>query len=207
MPRTITYYYTLLSPWTYLGFDAFHTIAEKHNLVVDYRPMRLGIVFAATGGQPLSQRPPARQAYRLIELQRWRDARNIPLNLKPTFWPTDAALADKLVIVMAKKALNPQKFLGAAHRAIWAEEKDVSKPETLLELLAPYPDAAKLLSEAASEDSEAIYTANSSEAAIQSGVFGAPSYVLDGEIFWGQDRLDMLETALASGRSAYQLPV
>jgi 2-hydroxychromene-2-carboxylate isomerase len=205
MERTITYYFTLLSPWAYLGFDAFHSLADQHKAVIEYRPVRLGEVFAATGGLPLAQRPPARQAYRFIELQRWRDARGVPLNLKPAYWPTDATWADKVGIELIRRGLSPHAYLRAAHRAIWVEEADVAKAETLTRLLAPYPDASSILTEATSEAVEAIYAANST-AALAAGVFGAPAYVLDGELFWGQDRLDMLDAALASGRAPFLQP-
>lgn len=205
MDRTITYYFTLLSPWAYLGFDVFHAIARAHHAVIAYRPVRLGEVFVATGGLPLAQRPPARQAYRLIELQRWRAARGVPLNLKPAFWPTDINLADKVAIVLINRGFSPEAYLRAVHHAIWVEEADVAQLETLTRLLTPYPDAAAILAEAASSAIEAIYVANSEEA-IAAGVFGAPAYLLDGELFWGQDRLDMLAGALSSGRFSYLLP-
>ena len=206
MTRQIDYLFTLLSPWAYLGSDAFHAIAQKHGATIHYRPVMLGEVFSETGGLPLAKRHPARQSYRWMEMQRWREARQMPLTLKPKFWPFDVALADKIVLAITKSGANPAAYLAGAHRAIWAEERNLADIATLSEILisAGY-DSHIILEQAKTETMAADYATNR-DWALKIGVFGAPSYVLNGEIFWGQDRLTFLDEALASKRPPY-LPI
>ena len=103
MAQTIPYYFSVISPWAYLGHAEFMQIAARHGLTVDYRPVDLGRLFAETGGLPLAKRHPARQRYRMLELQRWRARRDIPLVLRPKYWPFSAALADRLVVAVAQQ--------------------------------------------------------------------------------------------------------
>lgn len=204
MPRTIDYLFTLMSPWAYLGFDRFHAIAKAHGVTIRYRPVMLIEVFNETGGLPLAKRPPTRQAYRFVELQRWRAARNLPLVLRPKCFPFDAALADRITLALVELGESPEAYLRAAHRAIWAEERNLADEGELAQLLkVTGSDANKVIEIAKSQKVVDLYAANRGWA-LETGVFGAPSYVLDGEVFWGQDRLDLLEHALATGRPAYR---
>ena len=98
LSRSITYYFSLHSPWTYLGNAAFHAIARRHDCTIDYRPMPLRSVFDETGGLPLPKRHPVRQRYRLLDLQRWREARHLPLVLQPKHFPFDPSSADRMTI-------------------------------------------------------------------------------------------------------------
>jgi 2-hydroxychromene-2-carboxylate isomerase len=203
MPRAITYAFSLLSPWAYLGFDAFHRLVEKHGLAVHYRPMLLTEVFAETGGLPLAKRHPARQAYRWMELQRWRVQRAVPLNLQPRGFPCNIALADRLAITIAEAGHSPMGYLRAGHRAMWVEDRFLDNETVLASLLAANNLPAGLLEAAKAEAIGAIYESNR-DWAIATDIFGAPSYVLDGEIFWGQDRLELLAGMLESGRAPYR---
>ncbi|OYU48900.1 MAG: disulfide bond formation protein DsbA [Rhizobiales bacterium PAR1] len=204
MSRTIDYVYTLMSPWAYLGFEPFHAIAKKHDVTIRYRPIPILEVFNETGGLPLGKRPPTRQAYRLVELQRWRAIRGVPLVLQAKRFPFEAALADKLAIAVLMLGLSPEAYLRAAHRAVWAEDRNLGDEGELANLLnATGYEAAKALAEAKSEACAAAF-ADNREYCLASGIFGAPSYVLDGEIYWGQDRLDLLDHALTSGRPPYR---
>lgn len=202
MGRKVDYYFSLVSPWAYLGHAAFMDLAKAHDLDVNFKPVFLGEVFAQTGGQPLSKRHPARQRYRLVEMQRWREKRGLPLNLHPKHWPFDVGMADRSIIGIIASHQSPDAFMRAAFAAVWHEEKDLGDEAVLSSLLAGAGhDADHVLSLAGSGTTEAIYALNL-ENAVASDVFGSPSYVLDGEVFWGQDRLDLLADALASGRPA-----
>ncbi len=204
MPRSIDYLFTLMSPWAYLGFDRFHEIAKAHGATITYRPVMLLEVFNETGGLPLARRHPARQAYRLMELQRWRAARKLPLVLKPKNVPFDAVLADSIAIALVENGRSPEAYLRAAHRAIWAEERNLGDEAELASLLEQAgEDAGAVIAAARGHEVAALHNANR-DWALATGVFGAPSYVLDGEVFWGQDRLEFLEQALVSGRAAYR---
>lgn len=203
MARRIDFAFSLLSPWTYLGFDAFLAIAEKYDLAITYRPVLLGEVFSQTGGLPLAQRHPARQNYRWLELRRWRAARNLPLNLAPKGFPCDITLADCTAIALIQSGEDPAAFCRAVMRGIWAEERQLDDPVEITKILVDAGHDHAFVERARLPEITAIYVENR-DWAIAKGVFGAPSFVLDGEIFWGQDRLDLLEAALASGRAPYR---
>ena len=203
MPRTIAYYFSLSSPWAYIGHAPFMDIARRHGLAITHKPIALGRVFAQTGGQPLPQRHPARQRYRMIELQRWREKRGLSFNLKPKFWPFDVGLADRFVIAISASRKDPDAFLRRAFAGVWEEDRNLADPLVLAELAeAAGLDSASLLEAAQGDMTEALYGLNL-ENAVAKDVFGSPAYVLDGEVFWGQDRLDLLDDPLASGRAPY----
>jgi 2-hydroxychromene-2-carboxylate isomerase len=203
MPRMVDYYFSMASPFAYLGHAPFMEIVARHGLKLRYRPVFLGQVFAETGGLPLPKRHPARQRYRLVDLQRWRDRRGVWFNIRPRYWPFDVNLADRFVIAIVTASLDPDAFMRAAFAGVWEGELDLADATTLLKLAAEAGlDGAGLLEAARDPASEAIYEQNFHDA-IAADVFGSPSYVLDGEVFWGQDRLDLLDDALSTGRHPY----
>ncbi|NIX78148.1 2-hydroxychromene-2-carboxylate isomerase [Microvirga terricola] len=207
MARTIDYYFSLLSPWAYIGHAPFMGIARRHGVEVNYKPVFLGRVFAETGGLPLAQRHPVRQRYRMVELQRWREKRGLSFNLQPKHWPFDVNLPDRFVIAISVSGQNPDPFLRRVFAAIWEEERDVGNPAVLAEIAESVGlDGSSLMNLATGSSTEAIYALNL-ENAVAGDVFGSPAYVLDGEVFWGQDRLDLLDDALQSGRQAYRSEV
>jgi|HubBroStandDraft_6_1064221.scaffolds.fasta_scaffold381873_2 2-hydroxychromene-2-carboxylate isomerase len=202
---TIEYWFTLASPWAFLGHDAFMKLAKAHDIAINYKPVFLGEVFKATGGLPLPQRAPARQRYRMLELQRWRELRGIPLKLKPRNWPFDPALADRCVVAIAEAGGDPSGFMRAVWEASWVKEEDCGQEAKLAELLSRTGhDAKDVLAAAKSDEIGKIYAARTPEA-IAAGAFGSPCYVLNGEVFWGQDRLDLLERALQTKREPYRV--
>lgn len=203
MPRVIDYYFSLVSPWAYIGHAPFMEIVRRQGVEVNYKPVFLGRVFAETGGLPLAQRHPARQRYRMLELQRWREKRGLNFNLQPKHWPFDVNLADRFVIAVAAAGKDPDPFLRRAYAAVWEEERDLANPVVLTELAEQAGlDSTSLMDVATGSTTEAIYALNL-ENAVAGDVFGSPAYVLEGEVFWGQDRLDLLDDALTSGRAAY----
>lgn len=202
----IDYYFTLLSPWAYLGHQPFLDLAARHGVAIRYKPVMLSKVFENSGAVPLAQRPKARQDYRFLELQRWRAKRGAPLNLKPKHFPVSPALADKAVIGLVQAGRDPGAFVEAMFRACWAEERDISDRETVAEKLqAAGHDAGSALAAAEGDTAREAYEANTGEA-IRLDAIGSPTYVLDGETFWGQDRLDLLDEALESRREPYRVP-
>ncbi len=204
MPRAIDYYFTIASPWTYLGHVLFRQIAAKHGATIRYKPMPILEVFEATGSLPLPKRPPVRQRYRWLEMQRWRDKRGLPLTLKPAHFPLDAALINTVIIAIAENGHDPAELTGRALAGVWAEEANLNDETVIAALITGIGlSAPEILVQARSEPVAAILAQNGREA-IAADVFGAPGYVLDGEVFWGQDRLELLDDALASGRSAYR---
>lgn len=201
--RQIDYYFALYSPWSFLGHDLFMQIAERRGLEVRFRPTNLIEVFKETGGLPLSQRPVQRQRYRWMELQRWSDKRNIRFHFKPQFWPYQGTLADRAVLAITLEGRNPDGFIRRGYAAVWQDNLNLGDEATIASLLSEVgEDAALILDRAKSPMAEALFHENGNSA-IAAGVFGAPAYVLDGEVFWGQDRLELLDDALATGRKPY----
>ncbi len=199
MLRIVDYYFTPNSPWTYLGHQRFIDLIMGHQAAMNLKPVDYGKIFPASGGLPLAKRAPQRQAYRLQELRRWRDHLGVPLNLEPKFFPVNPELA-ALVIIAAgqnKSAVAP----GLAYdfmRAVWVEERDIADPQTIKNIIKAKGLAAdELMAQAQSPDTKAAYDALTKEATDR-GVFGAPTYVYKDEMFWGQDRLDFLDRALAA---------
>ncbi len=192
----IDYYFTSLSPFTYLGHQRFLQIAKKANATVHFKPVKLGEVFAESGATPLPQRPKSRLDYRLIELGRWAKKRGLPINKQPSFFPTSPVLADKCVIALQASGVEAGAVIGQILAACWEHEKDIADESTLKEILNAHNiDADALLASAQSPAIEEIYT-NNTHNAIKAGVLGTPAYVYGGEQFWGQDRLELLEETL-----------
>jgi 2-hydroxychromene-2-carboxylate isomerase len=205
MPRTIDYWFSLVSPWAFLGHQAFLDLAKQHDVTVKHKPVELGEVFPHTGGLPLPKRHPARQRYRILELQRWREARGIALKIKPKHWPYPVTLANRSIVAVAESGGDPGPYTGRVFAACWVEDQNCGEEETLAKLLRETGhDADAILTAAKSDAIGAIYTARAQEA-VDASVIGSPCYVLDGEVFWGQDRLGLLESALKSGRKAYRM--
>jgi 2-hydroxychromene-2-carboxylate isomerase len=199
MTKTVDYYMATVSPWTHLGHARFREICARHGAHINLRVMDLGKVFPASGGLPLRDRPPQRRAYRLMELKRWREFLGVPLNVEPKFFPAAAEpSATALLAVLESHGVETAlDFAGDFMRALWVEERNIAEAETLTGILtARGLDAAALLAHARSAEVAARYIQHSQEA-IARGVFGSPTYVYRDELFWGQDRLDFVERALA----------
>ena len=197
MSQPIDYYFTPQSPWTYLGHERFARIARASGRAVRMLPADFGKVFAVSGGLPLGQRAPQRQAYRLVELQRFSEHLQLALNLKPQFFPVSGDAAARLIIAVDQHdGLDAAMQLsGAIFSAVWAHEGNIADDAALAGLLAGCGLDAPRLAQSHSPAVQTQYDANTQQA-IDNNVFGAPSYVLDGEIFWGQDRLEFLERKL-----------
>ena len=200
---TIDYFFTLVSPFAYLGHRAFLDTAKVHGAEISFRPVALMGVWEHSGAVPLPQRPQSRQDYRLIELQRWREKRGVKLNLHPKHFPANPTLADRSVIALVEDGADPADYAGAVQKACWAQDKDIADADVLAGLLEQAGNNAGAILKAAESDVVAAIQKANTDAAVAFGVIGAPGYVLNGEPFWGQDRIELLADALASGRGAY----
>jgi 2-hydroxychromene-2-carboxylate isomerase len=164
---------------------------------VDYRPIKLPVVYSRTGGLPLHQRASQRQAYRIAELTRWRARLGMPLNIKPKYLPTDDEPGSRVAIAAKPLKMPTAPLTNAIMRAMWAEERNIADATTLRSIGAVLSlDVDALMAEAATESALQEYRAYTEEAP-RDGVFGSPFYIFQGEPFWGQDRLDLLEEAVA----------
>jgi 2-hydroxychromene-2-carboxylate isomerase len=196
--KLIDYYFTPVSPFMYLGHDRFVAIAKKHGATIAVKTINLGDVFPVSGGLPLSKRAPQRQAYRLLELKRWAEHRNVALHTQPRFFPVNGDLASAWILAAQEQGVTQALALTAAvGRAIWEQQRDVAAEATLSAIAGEQGmDAAALGRRAAAPEIGARYKALTQEA-IERQVFGAPTYIYRDELFWGQDRLDFLDRALA----------
>ena len=204
MSLSVDYYFTPQSPWAYLGHARFAQLASALGAEVRVMPIDLGgKVFPISGGLPLKQRAPQRQAYRLLELQRYSDYLGLPLNPKPKFFPVCGDDASRLIIAvdLHDGAQAAMRMAGALFKAVWAQERHIASEKVLAELLAECGLNPDRLEQSYSQAVHERYEANTWQA-IEAGVFGAPTYVMDGEMFWGQDRLEFVERKLRSQAAA-----
>lgn len=204
MTRIIDYYLIGSSPYAYLGHQSLHEIAARHGATIRYKPIDIMGVWASSGSVPLGQRTPLRQRYRRIELQRFREMRGLTLNLEPKFFPVDSAPADRVAIALVEAGADPAGYLWRVHEGVWAKEENIAdRAQLAAYLTAEGHDAKAILAAADTPQVEESRKANTQSAAASDAV-GAPVYVLDGEPFWGQDRLDLLDSMLTTGRAAYR---
>ena len=198
MGRTVDYYLAPQSPWAYLGHQRLADIVQRTGATLRVMPIDLGgKVFPISGGLPLGQRAPQRQAYRLVELQRFSHFLQMPFNLKPKFFPVAGDDAARLIIAVDQHdGLDAaMKVCGAVLAAVWVQERDIADASVLQAILKEQGVAADRWEAAKATSAQEAYMAYTRQA-MDAGVFGAPSYVVEGEIFWGQDRLDFLQRRL-----------
>lgn len=195
--KKILYFYSVASPWSYLGIKRLKEISKKYSAQIIEKPVDLvGKVFVATGGTPVPQRHISRQNYRLLELKRWGEFLNIKINQKPKFFPPkDPHLPALFCLASIDMGIN-MDFSSKVLEHLWVKENDISNIDTLKliadDLKISFEELNKL---ATSDKIKKIYEANTQEA-INMNIFGVPSYVYNNEIFWGQDRLELLEYSL-----------
>ena len=198
MSRTVLYYFAPQSPFAYLGHRRFADLLRASRRDVAVMPVDLARIFPVSGGLPLGQRAPQRQAYRLLELRRFAEHLGVPLHVQPRHFPVDGNPAALLITAVAQQdgAEAAMQLAGAVMAACWQQQRDIAAEATLAELLDETDLPATRLAQSRQPEVRARYDAHT-QAALDAGVFGAPSYVIDGEIFWGQDRLDFVERRLA----------
>ncbi len=192
--KVIDYYLSINSPWSYLGAARLAEIARRAGRRVNTYPTQFMDVFLQTGGLPLGQRSLERQAYRLVDLARWRDYLNIPINNEPAHFPADDTLAAHAVIGAQTNGLDALALSLELGRAQWELEQDFSHMGTIAAAASRAGIDVAALGEL--EQYAEHFSANTKQA-ISHGAFGFPSYIADGELFWGQDRLEFLERKLS----------
>ena len=197
MTHTIDYYFAAQSPWAYLGHQRIWNLATQAGATLRVMPVDFGQVFAVSGGLPLGKRAPQRQKYRLVELARFSQALNMPLNVEPQFFPVAGDDASRVIIAVDQQhgAQAAMAYTGAVFNAVWAQQRNIADAHVLAELLHECSLENSCMAHAQTPEVQAIYTQNT-QSAIEANVFGAPSYMIDGEMFWGQDRLDFVARKL-----------
>lgn len=196
MSKSIDYYFSPISPFAYLGGERLAKIAHNVSANVNVRPIDFTKVFPATGGIPLKQRAPERLTYRLAELLRWRDYLDVPLVLEPKHFPTDANPAALIIVTAREQGLDALALSQRVLRAVWVDERNIADRDTLVALAADVGLNGKALLERSADPEIAAQYERDTQDAIRRGVFGSPTYVIEDELFWGQDRLDFVERKL-----------
>ncbi len=197
MTLTIDYYLTPQSPWTYLGHDRLVSLARAAGAQIRVLPVDFGAIFPVSGGLPLGKRAPQRQAYRLQELARFSKHLGLHMHVQPQYFPVSGDPSARLIIAVnlhdgVEAALA---LCGAVFGAVWAQQRDIASADVLAELLLECKLPAERLAQSHDAQVQSLYEGHT-QAAITKGIFGAPSYVIDDEIFWGQDRLDFVARRL-----------
>ena len=197
MTTAIDYFFTVVSPWSYLGDARLRQITERYDVNLTHKPVNTPTIFSRTGGLQLKERSDQRKAYRMQELKRWRDQLNIELTLEPRFFPTNDQLAARTIVATQRIGKDPSELVHGLMRACWVEDQDVAEASVVKSVLdAVGLESETLLAHADNEDCRSEIEANTEEA-ISRKVFGVPAYVIGDELFWGQDRLDFVERLLS----------
>ncbi len=197
MTATVDYYFAVVSPWSYLGDARLREIADRYGATLKHKPVNTALIFSRTGGLQLKDRSDQRKAYRMQELSRWRDHLGVELTLEPRYFPTNDQLAARTVAALRQSGEDPPELVHALMRACWVEDRDVAEASVVKSVLDTVGlESETLLARAESEECQNEVETNTEEA-ISRGVFGVPTYLIGDQLFWGQDRLDFVERALA----------
>ncbi|PTX56996.1 2-hydroxychromene-2-carboxylate isomerase [Litoreibacter ponti] len=195
MPH-IDYYFATLSPYTYMAGTRLEEVAAKHGATITYKPLDIMALFGRTGGTPPPQRHPNRQEWRLQEMRRSAKKLGLPINLKPAHWPTNPAPSSYAIIAAQEAGGDVGALVHAFTRACWAEERDIAEDAVVREVLEANGFDAALADKGLLAGAEQY--ARNLEDAVGAGVFGAPTYITDGdERFWGQDKIEDLDLHLS----------
>ena len=193
----VDYFMSHGSPWTFLGHNRLNKIVKKFNVQLNMYPVNYGEIFPISGGLPVSKRPLQRQKIRLQELKRWAEFLNIDLIPEPKFFPSKSLLPSLLIIAAKIKKTNKDFELASSiMNALWVKELNVDEENTLKNIMDNLKlDAEDLLSFAKSKECDSKFK-EYTNIAIEKNVFGAPTFIIDNQIYWGQDRLDFIERHL-----------
>ena len=198
--RKLDFYFSFISLYTYIGYEAFEALVQKYDLEVTYKPIDLHAVFSVSGGLPVSKRPPQRQAYRFVEMQRWAITRNIPLVLKPKHHPSDPVIGHRMLIAAMAQNLDVRAFIRNSLKILWVDDLDIKDSQVMVEVANKSGlNGELLLKDSASDEVDTEVNRLTAEA-VERQVFGTPFFFYRDEPFWGQDRLDLLEDAIQSNR-------
>lgn len=194
----IDYYFSTPSPWAYLAGDRLERIAASHGATITWKPVALSdLILKIENNQPRPERSPGRMAYRDQELARWAEHLGLPLNLRPRHFPVNGAPAAYAIIAAQAAGADVGPLAHAIGRAVWAEDRDIADDTVLRAILSEQGLDPGLVDSGLLLGAE-TYARNLNEAA-EAGVFGVPFYIIreSDQRFWGQDRLDFLDRALA----------
>ena len=194
--QSVACYFSPQSGFAYLGHDRLIRSAAEHGVSILWRPVDIARVFAESGTTSPAKQSPVRLAYRRADMARYAKALGLPLNAVPPFWPVNTIPACRAIIAAEQLGADVAAYTGAVFRAIWTRDMDISAAETLVLLASELGLDGESLAHAADGPDVAEALERYTSEAIAAGVFGSPTYVIDGERFWGQDRLDFVASRL-----------
>lgn len=203
MTKTIDYYYSTRSNFTYLGAARLNALAKAHGRTIVHRPILLSVTMPPIGGMPFGERPTMLRNYAMNDALRCAAHLGISLQREPIHHEGPVELPSGIVIA-GQRAVgrgevgDVDKLSLLVLQALWRDDRDIADEAVVAELCAEagYADAKSLIAEALSDGVQDELGRNCREA-IMRGVVGSPTYFVDGENFYGQDRLDYVERALA----------
>lgn len=192
----IDYYFAVTSPYVYLAGTRLEAIALRHGAQIRYRPLDVAQLLSRTGGQPVQDRHPSRQAYRRQDISRLASIAGLPVNIEPRYWPANPAPSSFAIIAAERVGGGDTGALvHGLCRACWAEERDVADDQTIADVLG-FAGFDRTLAASAMFEGAEVYARNLDEA-VAAGAFGVPFYITDDDQrFWGQDRLRELDLHL-----------
>jgi 2-hydroxychromene-2-carboxylate isomerase len=197
MSDPIRFYFACISPWSYLAIDALKEIADRHKREIAFMPTDVGRAWSETGaGRPLGERPEVLKSYRLVELPRWAKWRGVPLNSAPKHFPVPYHLSSGTIIAARQAGADPCDLTRALMRGCWVHEKDISNPDDVAAIADGVGLDGAALVAAADSDAVTAELAANTDAALAYQAWSVPSFVVDGELFFGQDRLEMIDWRL-----------
>ncbi|BDD63054.1 hypothetical protein MPDQ_003659 [Monascus purpureus] len=207
----IEYYFTFISLWSYMGSHQLQLLAKQTNAQIIYKPIDLAYMFYVSGGIPVKRRSHQRQAYRLLEIERWRRIRDLPIVPEPKCHSVDPSLAHRVLLAAIEEEGYDSglvhEYVRRAQQTVWVDEANIADPATIVHVANEAGlDGGRLLKRAESEKQFKEKEDALTKEAVERRYFGAPVYVYRDEPFWGQDRLEMLEEVIRSGREAILLP-
>ena len=196
MTNIIDYYFATPSPWAYLATPRVIELKNKYDLKINCKPSDLMEIFAVHGVAAVKDRPKPVQLNRLTELKRWSKFLNMPMTIQPKFFPVDPSLSHRTIILAQKNNINVENLIFSFQKAVWADEKDISDANTIIEICKSNDfNSSSIIEDANSEEIISEYKKNTEEA-LSRNVWGSPTFIYNDELFWGQDRIEFLERAI-----------
>ena len=199
MPEPIDFYFDFSSPYGYLMSERIDALAARHGRKVRWHPILLGVVFQATGGAPLTLQSPAKAAYSLHDFERSARFMGTPYRHPGRFPLATQNAARAYYSLHAQDCALARQFAHAVFRALYIDDRDVSAPETILEIAASLGVDRSTLEAALQTPEIKVRLKDEVDNALKIGVFGSPHVIIDGEAFFGADRLPQIEHWLKAG--------
>lgn len=199
MPSPIEFWFDFSSPYSYLASEQIDELAARHGRTVAYMPTLLGAVFKTTGGAPLTELAPPKARYAVHDFTRSARFAGVPYRQPSVFPISTVTAARALLWLQAHEAALAQRFFHAAFRAYFAQDRNLSEPAVIAALATEIGADPARLAQGVQDPAIKDRLKALVDESIARGVFGAPTIFVDGEMFWGHDRLPQVERWLATG--------